>query len=162
MKATKEQQIEQIKLALNRMGIGLFETKSSYGDCDAKRNLQGHTHYVDDDTLRYFKARILRGRHHDGGLLYSMVESVNSKPHEGSKNKRGVVFDVFGTVLTERDQWFTTAEQAVAANYKFLNKLDAIKHTRNEIKARAKRQINEAREAMKALRAKKAQPMEVA
>ena len=152
MSKTTETQLEQIKKALYRQGIGLFECKSCYGDSNARQNLRGRTHYVDEDTLRYFKARILDGRKTDDGLLFVLVESVNSKPDHGGLNKRGVVFDVFGTVLTERDSWFRTSEQAAKFAREFVAGFDAVKHTRNEIKAKAKRDVETARETLKALR----------
>ena len=93
---------------LRSIGSAPFRSESGHPKWDAQRNLQGRTHYVDDDTLKGFKARILdAGLAHDG-LTYWLIESVGSKPTDPRRNKRFVAFDVFGTVLTLRDDWRAT------------------------------------------------------
>lgn len=134
---------EKLCALLLTLGIPPFSCKSSYSDSNARQNLQGRTHYVDADTLRYFKARILNAKHSPCGLVFWLVESVNSKPTEPKKNKRFVCFDVFGTVLNERDQWHRTSGQAEKALYAFLNSFDEENHTANELAKLAKRKQDE-------------------
>ena len=60
----------------------------------------GRTHYVDDDTLRFHKARILDVEASHGGLLYTIIESC-TKDYEGRyRGYRHVTFDLFGTVIS--------------------------------------------------------------
>lgn len=158
-----------LESALRASYIYPFQCRSSYPECDAPQNLRGRTHYVDEDTLRGFKSRILDAGMHAKGipsyqlsdsLVYWLVESVNSRPDHGGKNKRFVAFDIFGTVISDRVSlhgeadygWFRTSADARAAGLAFLEKFDAVKHTRDELKARAKRQIAEAKATLALLR----------
>lgn len=91
-------------------GAHQYQCKSSYSDSDAQRNLEGRTHYADSDTLRYFKAKILRGIHSTNGLYYLIQESL---PHpELGRVRRNVLFDVFGSVVGGRDVFHKTAKKA--------------------------------------------------
>lgn len=165
---------ENLRAALHAAGVYPFQVRSSYPENDAPQNLQGRTHYVDPDTLRGFQARILdaglfaRGFKEyecSDSLIYWIVESVNSRPGHGGKNKRFVAFDIFGTVLTKGDHddltaWHRTTEAARKDGLAFLAKFNAEKHTRDELKARANRRIAEAKATLAALRTprKKATP----
>lgn len=77
----------------------LYRNESSDPKRNAQRNLQGRTHYVDDDTLRFHKSRILSARHVDGGLLFAIVTSDATDYQGKTRGFRYVVFDLFGTVL---------------------------------------------------------------
>ena len=102
---------EKIIKALRVIGIREFRNESSYSDSDAKRNLQGRTHYVDDDTMRYFKSRILRSHVSPSGLHYIIQESLPHPDHD-KRVRRNVVFDVFGTVVNDREVFHTSAKLA--------------------------------------------------
>jgi len=130
--------------ALNTAGIRPFDSQSSDPKWNAQRNLQGRTHYVDDDTLKGFQCRILSARNMSDGLVFYLVESVNSRPDHGGYNKRFVAFDVFGTVLTGRDEWFRTREQAYKAGMAFLSDFDAEAHTIATLRRNAERAIADA------------------
>lgn len=116
----------------------LFRTEAGDAKANAQRNLAGRTHYVDDDTLRYHKSRVISARHTDGGLLFAIVTS-DAKDSNGSKRGfRYVVFDVFGTVVERNPksvdlEWFTSSERATKGMWAFLNGFDAIEHTRKAI-----------------------------
>jgi hypothetical protein len=135
---------DNIEKAVRAAGLSLFTCKSSYEKNNAQQNLAGRTHYADDDTLRYFKARILRGVHRADGLLFLLVESVGSKPEDSKRNKRFNVFDVFGTIVSDREQWFTTADQARKAADDFLVGFDAEAHTLEALRHMAHRLRTEA------------------
>ena len=55
----------------------LYKRESSDPKRDAQRNLCSRTHYVDDDTMRYFRSRVLSAHAVDNGLLYAIVESAS-------------------------------------------------------------------------------------
>src|SRR5260221_260794 len=91
----------------------------------------GRTHYVDDDTLRFHKSRVLSACVHDGGLLFSIVTSDALDMHNRSRGFRYVIFDVFGTVLVRPDleNAFKSSEKASKAMYAELERINAKQHT---------------------------------
>tara|TARA_Y100001963_G_scaffold18693_1_gene23586 strand:+ start:166 stop:597 length:432 start_codon:yes stop_codon:yes gene_type:complete len=96
---------------------------------NAQRNLQGRTHYVDPETLRYFQSRVLESYITDGGCLFALIESYTPAPpeHLGARLRRFVVFDVCGRIVERpalESGWRTT-KQARAAMWKYLNGADA-------------------------------------
>ena len=113
----------------------LYTNKSSDPKRNAQLNLAGRTHYVDDETLRYFHARILSSRVVDDGLLFAVVESASGDANHSSRIYRYVIFDLFGTVIERPDlksSWKSSAP-AEKAMWRALNAIDAIAHTRAAI-----------------------------
>lgn len=105
----------------------LFRRESHDAKRDAQYNLNGRTHYVDDDTLRYFKARILSSYVVDQGRLYAIVESSSGNSDHTTRIFRYVIFDLFGTVVERPDiehSWKSSAA-ATKAMWAMLDKLDA-------------------------------------
>lgn len=108
-----------------------YRNESSNPKWNAQRNLSGRTHYVDDDTLRFHKSRVLSARHTDGGLLFAIVTS-DAKDYQGrTRGFRYVIFDLFGTILDrpELDDAFKTSERATKAMWAALDRIDAKTHT---------------------------------
>lgn len=115
--------------------MNLYRNESSDPKTNAQRNLVGRTHYVDDDTLRFHKSRVISARHSDEGLLFAIVTS-DSLNYEGTRRGfRFVIFDVFGTVLerTETENAFRTSDKATKAMWVALNAIDAVWTTRDAI-----------------------------
>ena len=112
----------------------LYQNRSSDPKTNAQRNLVGRTHFVDDDTLRYHKSRVISARHTDMGLLFAIVTS-DSKNYEGTQRGfRFAIFDVFGNCIDRKtNQWFRRSEQATKAMWEMLNSLDAVEITRKAI-----------------------------
>lgn len=135
---------DNIEKALRAVGVSTFRCLSCYDKNNAQQNLSVRSHYADEDTLRYFKSRILRGVHRADGLLFLLVESVGSKPKDSKRNKRFVVFDVFGTVVNDREEWFATTDQARKAAEDFLAAFDAELHTLGQLRCMAHRLRTEA------------------
>lgn len=102
IKAT-QQDIERITAALALMHVRPFSCESSDAKWNAQRNLSGKTHYVDDDTLRWHKSRVLSSGNHAGGLLFRLVCSDAMDMHNTRRGFRVVWFDVFGTCVTRPD-----------------------------------------------------------
>ena len=115
----------------------LYRNESSNSKLDAQRNLEGRTHYVDDGTLRFHKARIVYTDVLANGLGFLLVESYAVDPDNRKRSFRGVVFDVFGTVVYRPDleDGYKTSQKALdaamdevkALNFKALT-LAAIRH----------------------------------
>lgn len=123
----------------------LFKYESGYPKNNAQLNLAGVSHYCDDDTLRYFRGRVLYAGHHDGGLLFSIVTSDSLDYQHKTRGFRYVIFDCFGTVLDRPDveHAFKTRKAAEKAMYAALDKIDAKKHTMQAIKEQKKRVMQE-------------------
>lgn len=115
----------------------LYRNESSDPKTNAQRNLMGRTHYVDDDTLRYHKSRVLSSRTVDNGLLFAIVTS-DALDHENRKRGyRYVVFDVFGTVVSRAklEDARRTSVTATKDMWRFLESFDAVAHTREAIES---------------------------
>ena len=113
----------------------LYEDKSGTATRNAQLNLMGRSHYVDPDTLRFHKSRILKTVITDNGLLLALVESY-AADYEGTDRRfRGVVFDICGTVLVRPKlmDGSTNRRAAEKAMWKALNDLDAIALTLQSI-----------------------------
>jgi len=102
---------KKISATLDALGIERYRTKSHYADSDASMNLTGRTHYVNADTLRYFKSRILRGRSTKNGFFYILQESL-PHPEYSKRVRRNVVFNMFGAVISDSDLFHTSADKA--------------------------------------------------
>lgn len=137
--------------------MSLFRQESCDAKYNAQRNLQGRTHYVDDDTLRYFKARILSSQHAADGLLFALVESVALDPNNSMRGYRFAIFDIFGTVLARPDleHAFKTSDRARKALRDAIDKIDAKAHTFDAIarqRAQHNREMDELVMKVKALK----------
>lgn len=113
----------------------LFRNESSDPKTNAQRNLAGRTHYVDDDTLRFHKSRVLTSRILDNGLLFAITTSDAINPDNTKRGFRYVIFDVFGTVIDrpELENTFKRHESCIKAMWTALDGVDAISHTREAI-----------------------------
>ena len=111
--------------------MNLYRSESSDPKTNAQRNLCGRTHYVDEDTLRFHKSRVLSAGITDQGLLFWIVTSDALTPDGRRRGFRYVIFDVFGTVLARpdtKDAWKSHAS-ARKAMRKALDSIDAVKVT---------------------------------
>lgn len=159
MKTTKANQskLARVFAALQASGTRLFRCESCDPEFDAKRNLEGKTYYCTESTMQYFKSRILSSGRSPENLVFWIIESVNSRPDHGGRNKRFVAFDVFGTVLNDRAgledcNWHRTSEAAMKEGREWLASFDAVKHTAETLKARAHSDIANAKRTLAALR----------
>src|ERR1700722_1165075 len=107
--------------------MNLYRNESSNPKRNAQRNLIGRTHYVDEDTLRWHKSRVLSARHAADGLLFAIVTSDALDMNNTRRGFRFVIFDLFGTTLARLDleHAFRTAAQAMKAMWVELEKIDA-------------------------------------
>lgn len=105
----------------------LYRNRSGYPKPNAQENLMGRTHYVDDDTLRWHKSRIISARATDNGLLFAIVTSDALDMNNTRRGFRYVIFDVFGHVLarTELEKAYRRSEQATKAMWGELNAINA-------------------------------------
>jgi len=111
--------------------MNLYRNEGSIAKFNAQRNLSGRTHYVDDDTLKWHKSRVLSARATDNGLLFAIVTSDALDMHNTKRGYRFVIFDLFGHVLERPDleNTFSSSRAAEKAMWKALNAIDAKAHT---------------------------------
>lgn len=110
-----------------------YERKNySNAKYDAQLNLEGRTSYVDDDTLRFHKARIHSTYVADNGLLFALIESVAADPNGRERGFRHVIFDITGRVLNRPslDSLEKTSDTAIENMWHELNAIDAKAVTR--------------------------------
>lgn len=117
------------------MKMKLFRNESNNAKWNAQRNLQGLTHYVDDDTLRFHRSRIVSTHITDNGLLFALVESCAKDMNNTSRGFRFVIFDTFGNVIERNklEEMWSTSRAATKAMWAALNSIDALKVTSEAI-----------------------------
>ena len=116
--------------ALHAAGHSRFSDKSSTPKWNAQRNLEGRTHFADDDTLKYFGSRIIMSSDHDDGLLFSIIESSYADYAKTRRTFRFAVFDVFGTCIERPDveHGCSTSTAARKARHDWLLTFDISAH----------------------------------
>ena len=113
----------------------------------AQRNLDGRTHYADDDTLKFFHARINSCRAECAGLVLIITESAARDWDNGKRGHRFVAFDLFGTVLNDRDNADAMRASSGAAyndSRAWLESFDVLAHYKAAMAERAARLKREA------------------
>lgn len=120
-------------------GVGRFERRGYAAKACAQANLSGRTHYADDDTLRFFHARILHAWPECEGLILTIVESVAADPDNRSRGFRFVAFDIFGTVIERPgiESLHKTSRAAEKALDAWLAGFDVVAHYRAAMTERA-------------------------
>lgn len=105
----------------------LYENRLSNPTANAQSNLSGRTHYVDADTLRFHKSRILSAAAVDDGLLFVIIESCAMDYHNTRRGFRYVVFDIFGSVISrvELEDCWQSRGAARKAMWAYLDTVDA-------------------------------------
>ena len=125
--------------------VAPFTDRSSDHKRNAQQNLQGRTHYAEDESLRFFHARIVSAHADQNGLFFKMVESIAVDYNNTRRGFRVVVFDLFGQVIyrPSLDDCASTQAAAVVLWMKS-EKIDPAAYYRAELKARANRLTNQA------------------
>ncbi len=145
-------EITALVAALKPLRVKLFSPESCDPKYNAQRNLSGRTHYAEDDTLRFFHARInSAGPVADSqGLLFRITESVSLDMHNRERGTRCVVFDIFGTTVTRPtlEETFRTS----AAAQKACNAIpfDLVAHYREAVKSKLHYAEDEAKRTLEA------------
>jgi hypothetical protein len=109
------------------MRLHPYRCESAYPEIDAQRNLSGRTHYVDPETLRFFRSRILHAEHVARGMLYVVVESRGIEEKDGRRGMRVVLFNLAGNVLhhSRAATWHRSTRAARRAIPGILEEIDA-------------------------------------
>ena len=90
--------------------------------------LEGRTHYVDPNTLRFHKSRILSAHNICNGLLFYVIESCALDMHGTKRGFRGVVFDLYGNILTRSklEDCLSTRKAAERVMWKEIDLIDPV------------------------------------
>jgi hypothetical protein len=125
--------------------VAPYTDKSSDSKRNAQENLKGRTHYAEDESLKFFKARIVSAHAEENGLFFKLVESVALDYDNTRRGFRVVVFDLFGQVIyrPSLDDCASTQAAAVVLWMKS-EKIDPAAYYRAELKHRANRLTNQA------------------
>lgn len=121
---------------------------------NAQVMLGGRTHYVDDNTLHFFNARITSAQPSTFGLFYRITESLSLPT--GGRGFRTVLFDLGGQVVYRPtlEEMQTTTNKAEKAFYKWFETFDIQTYYRDQIRERiilTNRQANRLEDALNAL-----------
>ena len=132
----KTTKIKRIRRALLMLNADKFRCESCNPKLNAQRNLQGRTHCYDEATMKSFGSRVNQSgdpygyrfvsEKFDGqmkGLFFFVMESVSTRPDNGGKNKRVLMFDVFGNVIDPavgNCVWHKTFDGATKQLFRFL------------------------------------------
>jgi hypothetical protein len=140
--------LEQVKKALYIADVRPYESAwSSTAKGIAQRQLYGRTRYVDDDTLRFFGARINETKTDANGLWFALRESL-TVPGEGCAH-RWAVFDVFGCCT--RTENCSNAKQADKLVSELINGVDWTLSTKNSLMLEAMKAKDKADKVLGAL-----------
>ncbi len=150
--------------AVKASGARLFRWESGDPTNDAQRNLSGRTHYVDADTLRWHKSRVLSADILADGLLFRITESCALDMNNTRRGKRCVVFDVFGTAVCRPDleSTFTSSDAARNASAREVAAVDLAAHYREALTSKLHWVEQDAEKLKTALAMIAAQPAAVA
>jgi len=96
----------------------------------AQKNLEGRTHYVDPQTLKYHGSRILSALPVSDGAFFKIIETVSIDYQHTKRGYRAVLFDLFGTAIyhPKLEETHTNKEKADKAFYAWFNTFDEIGH----------------------------------
>jgi hypothetical protein len=125
--------------------VAPYTDKSSDSKRNAQENLQGRTHYAEDSSLKFFKARIVSAHADSNGLFFKLVESVALDYDNTRRGFRVVVFDLFGQVIYRPDfDNCASTKAAAVVQWMKADKTDPATYYRAELKHRANRLTNQA------------------
>lgn len=117
------------------LNLRKFQNMYMRPKADAQHNLRGRSFYVDDDTLKYHKARVLNCAPACDGLAYWIIESYAVDYENRSRAFRSVVFDICGNIVHRiaLDEGYKTEKAARKALDAFLESFDAVSHTKGAL-----------------------------
>ena len=115
-----KRQLEKLGEAFDLLQDGPSRYRCESGDPlrNAQRNLEWRMHYVNDDTLRLFRSRVLAAHDDAGGLLFLILTSDATDSKNRRRVFRVVAFDVWGNAV-HRDNLEDAATTAEGARKRF-------------------------------------------
>jgi hypothetical protein len=152
----RDEKRKQIEAAGKLLGFYTIQDRASYALPRAQLALTGLTHYVDDNTLRAFKCRILNCYITDDGLHLILRESLPAGSFNAKRGQRVVLFDFTGYVIDKGE--FLSPKASEKEYYAQCNKAecgDFNMALHDRLREKAAYQISNATQALKIIRGKK-------
>jgi hypothetical protein len=84
------------------MNTSKYEEYSCNARYNAQHNLRGRSHFVDEDTLRYFRGRVLNAYDSANGRLFVVVHSQIENYDNTNRVYSYAIFDLAGSVVAGR------------------------------------------------------------
>jgi hypothetical protein len=84
------------------MNTSKYEQHSYNPRYNAQHNLRGRTHFVDEDTLRYFEGRVLSAYDSADGRLFVVVHSQRENYRNTNRTYSYAIFDLAGGIVAGR------------------------------------------------------------
>lgn len=94
------------------MNTSKYEQHSYNPRYNAQHNLRGRSHFVDDDTLRYFRGRVLSAYDKADGRLFVVVHSQASGFNDATRVYSYAIFDLAGSVIAGQAKHYKSAATA--------------------------------------------------
>ena len=91
---------ETARLIADTLSEALFTDRYQNATSNAQENLMGRTHYVDPQTLRFHKSRILSGRPVSMSAFFLIMESCALDYQNTRRGFRAVLFDLAGETVS--------------------------------------------------------------
>ena len=112
----------------------------------AQKNLEGRTHFVDPQTLKFHGSRVLSALPVSDGAFFKIIETTSLDYQHTKRGYRAVVFDLFGTTIYHPDleNTHTSKEKADKAFYAWFDTFDEIGHYQKAIAEKITRLNKEA------------------
>ena len=107
------------------MNTSKYEEHSCDARYNAQHNLRGRSHFVDEDTLRYFKGRVLSAYDSADGRLFVVVHSQRENWDNANRIFSYAIFDLAGSIVAGRVQSYKTAAKARKECEEMLEQIDA-------------------------------------
>lgn len=148
---TTTEEIKTIIAALGKIHVRPFGCESCDPKYNAQRNLSGKTHYVEDDTLKWHKSRVLSAQAIHDGLLFRIVCSDALDMNNTKRGFRVVVFDVFGTTLDRPKLEEASRTKEAALKVSESHEIDLVEHYREAMGRELQRREDDAKEFREAL-----------
>ena len=113
---------------------------------EAQENLSGITHYCEDSTLKFFKAKILKAKPIFDGAMFMLLESTSLNMENTKRGFRVTVFDVLGSVVcqTYLENAFKTSKEALKAHEGWKQSFDLEGYYKKRLEDEARRLKQEA------------------
>jgi hypothetical protein len=129
------------------LDVNLYrDPQRSSAKFSAQSELDGRTHYVSDNTLRFHKSRILGASPQFNGLFFRITESCAVDFHNTRRGFRCVLFDLTGEVVyhPKLDAMARSAEDARRAFWVLFDTFDPQAYYRQKLAEKGARLLRQA------------------
>ena len=117
-------QLDKILTAFNVLPFRQESYKPKY---NAQSNLNERTHYVDDQTLRFFNCRINGSKHIMQGSYFMLNESLPIGGFDAPRKHRVTLFDLTGEVVLQTEG-YNSSKKASEAFWAAFDSFDHVGH----------------------------------